>query len=218
MQNVAKRMQDLSALPAAEISEKLVQEQSRLSSLSEKLLAVGELKCGKSGAELQEFRIIDIVDAIKASLQQHCATKESLLINLDEKIPPELYGSVRTYQELLEQAGTFFLKMFHGPVNCQLTLANEGNKDVVLRQFMSADISGRKPEELELLRMLCDKGKKSDFFSEIELAEATAVPIIRELIYLLNSDIDLKIEADKFIIFFEAMFQKAPESMEEENE
>ncbi len=218
LQNIAVRLENMQEQPKAEIGSLLQKERVRLLSLAEKLQDVGELKCGKNFPELGTFKVVEIVSHLEDRLQKKCENHKSLVIESDKDIPAELFGSILTYEELLGQMGQFFLKMFHGTVKCNFKMLQEGTKEVRLQQSMQADISGTGQKEMELLHKLCNKGKDSDFFSEVELAEAVSVPIVRELIYLLNSDIDLNMTDNRFSIAFETMFQKTPEAQEEEED
>ena len=113
--------------------------------------------------------------------------------------------------------GQFFLKTFAGKIDLQIEMIDEGTKEVVLRQTMRAAVSDSDARSHELLQKICEHGKSEDFFAEIELAEAVAIPIVRELIYLLNSDISLSLANGFFSISFETIFQKDPELEEKED-
>lgn len=192
-------------------------EQNRLSSFSEKLTEIGKLKFSKRDLELGNFRPAVVRDEVQQQLLNCCENSANLSFVIDKDIPDSLYGSIQTYEELLGQMGQFFLKMFDGPVTCQIKLLREGRGEIAIRQTMSADLTGIDPQRQQLLEHLCREAGSEDFFEEIELAEAVAVPIVRELIYLLNSDITVSIANNMFSINFESVFQKAAEEAEEED-
>lgn len=208
----------------AEIAEKseqspkqaLAEEQNRLTSLAAKLQSVGDLKCGKSDLELETFKISSVPADLSRRLTS-CENISNLGSNISSAIPENLYGCRQTYVELLVQMGQFFLKTFAGKIDLQIEMIDEGTKEVVLRQTMRAAVSDSDARSHELLQKICEHGKSEDFFAEIELAEAVAIPIVRELIYLLNSDISLSLANGFFSISFETMFQKDPELEEEED-
>ncbi len=218
LHNIANRMETIRAASKSEQAALIDNEHARLTALAEKIQAVGELKCGRTTAELNVFKTSDVPVFLTALMKEHCPNHANLAINIDKEIPQELYGSVETYEELLGQMGQFFLKMFPGKIEGTIKMAHEGNKDVILRQCMQANTSDIDSHRQELLKKLCDRCKDADFFSDIELAEAVAVPIVRELIYLLNSDIDLVMENGQFKISFETLFQKTPEAQDSEEE
>lgn len=218
LKNIAGRLEKVSTLKSPEIPEKLKQEILCLASLADKIQVVSELKCGKGNLELGTFAISEVMIRLTGKMKQASADGFRLKTSFSDQIPRELYGPVFTYEELLEQMGVFFLKMFSGEVKCACKLLQEGTREAIIRQSISSDISTADNSGIELLRVLCDRGKRNDFFYEIELAEAVAVPIVRELIYLLNSDINISLESNHFSISFDTMFQKSPEAEDTEDE
>lgn len=218
LNNISTRLEAIKIAPKSEQAVLIDAEHARLASLAEKIQAVGELKCGKITGALNIFKMSDIPAFLSAQISEHCPNHANLVVQIDKEIPAELYGGVETYEELLVQMGQFFLKMFPGKVEGSIKMAHEGNKDVILRQSMQANISEIDSHRLELLKKICDRCKDADFFSDIELAEAVSVPIVRELIYLLNSDIALNMENGQFKITFETLFQKTPEAQDTEED
>jgi len=217
LKNIADRLEKLTGQAQAEIPEQLQQETARLASLADKIQVVSELKCGKSNLELGTFAISEVMIRLTGKMKQVSADGFRLKTSFSDQIPRELYGPVFTYEELLEQMGIFFLKMFSGEVKSRCDLVQEGTHEVIIRQAMYSDINTADKSAMELLQVLCDRGKRNDFFYEVELAEAVAVPIVRELIYLLNSDINISLEASHFSISFDTMFQKSPEAENSED-
>ena len=193
-------------------------ERNKLSDFAEKLADVGKLKFSKRTLELGNFELTVVEKNLQKQLQDCCENSANLTIEADKDIPDALYGSLQTFEELLGQMGQFFLKMFENPVLCRIQMLYEGNRDIIIRQSMTANIEGIDRQRLELLQNLCKEAANEDFFEDLELAEAVSVSIVRELIYLLNSDIKVKIENNQFSISFESAFQKAVEEMEEEEE
>ncbi|HNX74911.1 MAG TPA: PDC sensor domain-containing protein [Candidatus Rifleibacterium sp.] len=218
LQNISRRLESIKNSDRKDHGALIQDEYNRLMALAEKLQAVGDLKCGKSETELRVFKMAEVPANLITSLKESCPDNMNLAIDMSKDIPTELYGSLPTYEELLIQMGQFFLKVFAGPVECQFSMSHEGTRDVILRQSMQADVSALDSHRQELLHKLCDRCKDADFFSDIALAEAVSVPIVRELIYLLNSDINLAIENNKFRIFFETLFQKTPEAQDDEED
>ena len=212
LRNIAGRLEKLTDSDQAEIPGHLKQETARLASLADKILVVSELKCGRANLELGTFTISEVMLRLTGKMKQFSADGFRLKTSFSDKIPCELYGPVCTYEELLEQTGIFFLKMFNGEVKCRCDLLQEGTREAIIRQSISSDISTADRSGKEMLQVLCDRGKRNDFFYEIELAEAVAVPIVRELIYLLHSDINISLENNHFSISFDTMFQKSPEA------
>lgn len=218
LKNIADRLEKVAALEPPAIPEKLKQEISCLASLADKIQVVSELKCGKGNLELGTFAISEVMIRLTGKMKQASADGFRLKTGFSDQIPRELYGPVFTYEELLEQMGVFFLKMFSGEVKCSCELVQEGTREAIIRQSMFADISTADNSGSDLLKVLCDRGKRNDFFYEVELAEAVAVPIVRELIYLLNSDVNISLESNHFSISFDTMFQKSPEAEDTEDE
>jgi hypothetical protein len=218
LQNIKTRLQAISMNSDSDLPVLLKTEEARLASLAEKIMIVSELKCGKGNLELGVFRIAEVTDRIRAQFNIAGENQDRLIVFIDSSIPAELYGPVHTYEELLQQMMAFFLKMFSGRVEYRSELIQEGNREAIIRQSMISDSSTVEAHGGELLRVLCDRGKRNDFFYEVELAEAVAVPIVRELIYLLNSDINISLESDRFSITFDTMFQKSPEPEDAEEE
>ncbi|MEW6711851.1 MAG: hypothetical protein AB1403_18660, partial [Candidatus Riflebacteria bacterium] len=218
MVNIAERLDRLALSPQEELSRLIKFERDRLTSLSDKIHTVAELKCGSNKLELGSLKISEIYKNLLTGSWIKDGDSERLTQNSDEKIPESLFGPRHTYEELLQQMLSFFLKMFKGKIECRSVLVQEGTREVVVRQQMIADVSGVDPTGMDLLRVLCDRGKVNDFFFEVELAEAAAIPIARELIYLLNSDINISLENDRFQISFDSIFQKPPEAEEEQEE
>ncbi len=218
LKNIADRLEKLTSHAQADIPVQIKQETARLVSLADKIQVVSELKCGKGNLELGIFAISEVMIRLSGKMKQASADGFRLKTSFSEQIPRELYGPVFTYEELLEQMGVFFLKMFSGEVKCSCELLQEETREVIVRQTIYSDINTVDKSCMELLQVLCERGKRNDFFYEIELAEAVAVPIVRELIYLLNSDINISIEKNHFSISFDTMFQKSPEAEDAEDE
>lgn len=193
-------------------------EQTRLANFAQKLRDVAALKCSKTQLELGNFKIAAVQENLKKQLCNCCDSVDNFTFEIDKEIPGTLYGSIQTFEELIVQMGQFFLKMMPGSVKCEITLLHEGNQDVVLQQTMKASLEGVDSQRLALLKHFSQEIQHEDFFEEIELVEAVSVSIARELIYLLNSDIRVIIEADSFTISFESVFQKAVEESEEEED
>ncbi|MFZ5950454.1 MAG: hypothetical protein ACOYXC_07100 [Candidatus Rifleibacteriota bacterium] len=218
MVNIAERLDRLALSPQDNLVSQIKEERDRLTSLSDKIHTVAELKCGANNLELGSLNVAEIYKNILSGSGIKEGDEERLTLGSDEKIPQSLFGPRHTYEELLQQMVSFFLKLFKGKVECRSILAQEGTREVIIRQLMKADVSGVDPTGMDLLRVLCDRGKVNDFFFEVELAEAAAIPIARELIYLLNSDINIRLENDSFEISFDSMFQKSPEAEEDQEE
>ncbi|HQB82146.1 MAG TPA: hypothetical protein PLR50_01510 [Candidatus Rifleibacterium sp.] len=212
LKNIADRLEKLTGNDQSEIAGQLKHETSRLKSLADKIQVVSELKCGRGNLELGTFAISEVMMRLTGKMKQGSADGFRLKTSFSDQIPAELYGPVFTYEELLEQMGVFFLKMFSGEVKCSCEMVQEGTREAIIRQSMFSDISTADNSGMDLLKVLCDRGKRNDFFYEVELAEAVAVPIVRELIYLLNSDIDISLDKNHFSISFDTMFQKSPET------
>lgn len=216
-QNISQRLKQV---VAEDETNKLLMllngEHERLASFAEKLSEVGSLKFSKRALELGNFEITAVQKNIQRQLGDCCANSANLIFSVDQKIPGLLYGSVQTYEELLGQMGRFFLQMFAGIITCHVKMLDEGNQKIVVKHSMAANIEGLDNHRLELLKYLCKEAIHEDFFEHLELAEAVSVPIVRELIYLLNSDLDIKIAGSTFVIIFESTFQKSLEDLEEE--
>lgn len=217
--NMAGRLNSIGREKSVEeLQQLLKKEEGRLLTLSEKLAEAGEIKFSRREVDLDDFSVFTIKDQILGNLKNTELDFQRIGFNVDEKIPGEIYGSAQTYEELLSQMASFFLKMFSGSIKCEIKMIQEEARDLILSQKMSADISGMAKDRLDLLKHLCKEADKEEFFTELELAEATSVSVLRELIYLFNSDIKIDLAQETFYISFVSKFQKAFEESEEESE
>lgn len=198
-----------------ELQEFLNLEIARLNSFSETLREVAALKCKRRNLEFENFEVANIQKSLPKALAKSCPNSENLVFEADKDIPSVLYGSVLVFEEVHEHIGNFFLKMFAGKVFCRTQLMDETNVDIVLRQTMEASTEGMDKGRLELLEIICKEIEEVDFFEEVELAEAVSLSVVRELIYLFNSEINVTLDATSFSISFETLFKKSLEEQEE---
>ncbi|MDN5278670.1 MAG: hypothetical protein PWR01_2635 [Clostridiales bacterium] len=196
---------------------KLESERQKLDTLSDKLLEAAELKFSRREANLDNFEIVKVGDGILQKLAEIDSDLPKINFSIDQNIPETLYGPVQAYEELLGQISSFFVKMFATPIECSIKMIYEGRRHVKLLQKVSAAIEGIDEKHFELLELLSREAANEDFFAELELADAVSVTIVRELVYLFNSDIKISINEKRFEISFEITFQKAFEEEGEEN-
>lgn len=217
--NMAGRLNNICREKNVDELHKLIEkEEKRLLTLSQKLAEAGEIKFSRREFDLDDFSVFEIRDQIVEHLKSNQLDQQRISFMVDEKIPGEIYGSAKTYEELLSQMASFFLKMFDGPIKCEVKMIEEDARELVLSQKMSADVAGMEKVRLDLLIHLCQEAEKEEFFTELELAEATSISILRELIYLFNSDIKIDLAQETFYISFVSKFQKAFEESDEESE
>lgn len=216
IRNLASRIKEIAGTNDNESQAALLNaEYKRLISFSEKVAEAGELKSSRLSADLINFKIAQVQENISLGLQKNDLDASRLEFSIDPHIPDEIYGSARTFEELLAQMSSFFLKTFSGKVNCSIKMLVENARDLTLEQFMTAETGNLDPEKVKLLQQLCQEADKEDFFTQLELAEAATISILRELVYLFNSDISVEMDAKEFKIGFSSMFQK---SLEEDDE
>lgn len=219
--NLASRINEVKKEKRSEELQKLLQdEENRLSSLSQALLNAGELKFSSKENDLSEFNLNNLIEELKSGLtQNHKLEANRIKFSIDSNIPPAIFGAARTYDELLAQMASFFIKLFPFDIWCEIIMTQEEPKNFTLFQKMRADLANLDQEKMELLKNLAQEADKEEFFTQLELAEANSISVLRELIYLFNSDICINLTKDNFEISFVCKFQKAPEddSTEEEN-
>ena len=141
LKNIADRLEKLTGNDQSEIAGQLKHETIRLSTLADKIQVVSELKCGRGNLELGTFAISEVMMRLTGKMKQGSADGFRLKTSFSDQIPAELYGPVFTYEELLEQMGVFFLKMFSGEVKCSCEMVQEGTREAIIRQSMFSDIS-----------------------------------------------------------------------------
>lgn len=192
-----------------------VSETERLIAFSDKLIEAGDLKINRRETSLDNFKIVEIEDKILNSLKEAKLATDKLSFSIDSNIPETLYGPIEAYEELLIHMSFFFCKIFSGSFACKINMNCEEAHDVTLKHCITADITELEDNRLKLLKHLSSDDKNEDFFAELELAESISVSIIRELVYLFNSDINIELKDNNFSICFDAKMHK---SLETENE
>ena len=215
--NVADRIKKIRQVESQnDLQGLLKDEEDRLSSFAQKLAEAGEFKFIRRETELDDFSIPEAWKNVKKSLAENQLDSDKIEFEIDKNIPAVIFGAAKTYEELLAQMCSFYLKMFSSRIKCEVLMTREEAKDVFLIQKMTADLSALEDHKIKLLEHLSQEADKEEFFTEIELAEAASIPILRELIYLFNSDIGVAIVGTNFEISFECLFKKSKEDESED--
>ena len=196
--------------------EALAKEEERLRIFSDKLIEAGDLKISRREVSLGDFKILEVEKNIKKHLHEVDLESDRINFEVDSNIPETLYGAIQTYEELLGQMSFFFIKMFEDKISCKIAMTSEETHEVLLTHTMSAGITDLDESRVKLLKYLSQEAEKEDFFAELELAEAVSVSIVRELVFLFNSDISVELKENQFVISFETRVQKALEQEDEE--
>jgi hypothetical protein len=216
-ENLAQRLITIKgAKDSAEIVKQLEIEQQKLLTLADKLYEVGKLKLSPRETDLNNFSLEQTKENVAAIVAKKKLDFDRINIDFDPMIPKEFYGPVKIYEELLSQMLCFFLKMFSLPVRYEVKLDSEEPDSVTLHHKVTAAIETLGENKIKLLKHLAREAGEEDFFAELEQAEATAVPILRELIFLLNSDLHIAIDENSFSISFLNQFNKSLEPEDEE--
>jgi hypothetical protein len=192
-------------------------EQNRLKILSEKLFEAGELKYSQREPKLVNFSVQNIVDDLKKILESNNLDSQQIEIEVDKEIP-EIFGPAKEFEEQLAQMSAFYLRLLPGKTLVKVTMKSEEAKEVTLQQKMSADIKDIDENILSFLKKLCEEADEIDFFSELELADASIISVIRELVYILNSNIEMKVTDSTFEMTIEICLPKSLEPEEESSE
>jgi hypothetical protein len=193
-------------------------ESKKLAELEDKLKVVGDLKISTRGHSLDNFNIKESCKKIEQQLKKLTDKENDLEIKVSEAIPEMLYGPAQIYEEMLGYMGSFFLKFFPGKIEGEVVFKDEGINEVYIEQKMRASLKELNQEQCEFLKKIADKAYNEDFMADLDFAAGASMAIVRELIYLLNTEVEVKIDDEAFVMSFSLCFQKELEELDEEDE
>jgi hypothetical protein len=196
----------------------LAEESRKLAELEDKLKVVGELKISTRGHNLANFNVKESCEKVRQQLEKLGAKENNLETKVGESIPKMLYGPAQIYEEMLGYMGSFFLKFFSGKIESEVLFKDEGINEVYLVQKMQASLKGLQSEQIDFLKNLADKAYSEDFMADLDFAAGASMAIVRELIYLLNTEVEVKIDDETFEMSFSLCFKKELEDLDEEDE
>ena len=202
----------------AELRNFIAEESKKLKELEDKLKTVGELKISTREHNLVNFKLEESCELVKKQLAQIADKEEKLEFKIDESIPEVLYGPAKTYEEMMVYMGSFFFKVFSGKFESEIVLKDEDANGVLLEQKMHASLKDLGKDHTSFLKNIADKAHSEDFIADLDFAAGASVAILRELIYILNSDIQIKVDEESFVMSFSLYFQKELEESDEEDE
>ncbi len=214
LKNIASKIDSISKEKKSEkLQELLSNESGKLQSFSGKLMEIGKLRYSKRESKLENFQITAITDNLKTLLKLDKNDYERLKLEIDRNIP-EVFGPVFEFEEQLSLLCSFYLNLFKGSINCKISMKTEEAKEIVVTQKVTASPEGLSEKTMLLLKKITAKDNRDSFLTDPEFIELASIPIICELVYLLNSDIEIKFTDQKFEICLEVAFFKSVETTE----
>lgn len=189
-------------------------EQENLEKFSDKLLTLGNLKFSIKKNELANFSVREVNDSLIKNFKNY-----SLNNNLDnrlsftckEDVPINLYGAVMSYEELLGHLYEFFLRFFEKEITSTILMLDERSNDVLLRQEFKVSLEGLAKEKLTIIDDFSKNIAETDWTEQLHLLEFINIPIIQELLYMIDSKIDINVNKDIFILQFDFVLLKCKE-------
>lgn len=192
----------------------LSNEQDNLEKFADKLLTLGNLKFSARKNELSNFSVEEINKTLINNFINYSLNNDiekRITFSCNENVPAILYGAAMSYEELLGHLYEFFLRFFEKEITSTVIMLDERSNDVLLKQNFTVSLENLPSEKLKIVDSFSNNILGINWTEQLHLLEFINIPIIQELLYMMDSKINITKENNNFILQFDFVLLKSNE-------